>query len=110
MSEIPGAGLEPARAEAQGILSPLRLPFRHPGQADRFRPNYTASNPLPPDPTGSPRRPGHRPPAERGVEIPSYTPNHDPPLEGRAKHEHCATPPRPGQARPVSPVSDRAFD
>src|SRR5205823_12743966 len=28
---MPGAGLEPARACAQRILSPLRLPFRHPG-------------------------------------------------------------------------------
>ena len=28
---VPGAGLEPARAFAQRILSPLRLPFRHPG-------------------------------------------------------------------------------
>ena len=28
---VPGAGLEPARACAQRILSPLRLPFRHPG-------------------------------------------------------------------------------
>jgi len=28
---VPGAGVEPARAEAQRILSPLRLPFRHPG-------------------------------------------------------------------------------
>jgi hypothetical protein len=27
---VPGAGLEPARAFAQRILSPLRLPFRHP--------------------------------------------------------------------------------
>src|SRR3954462_12937314 len=28
---IPGAGLEPARAFAQGVLSAPRLPFRHPG-------------------------------------------------------------------------------
>ena len=28
---VPGAGLEPARPCGQGILSPLRLPFRHPG-------------------------------------------------------------------------------
>ncbi len=28
---VPGAGLEPARPFGQGILSPLRLPFRHPG-------------------------------------------------------------------------------
>jgi hypothetical protein len=28
---IPGAGLEPARPCGQGILSPTRLPFRHPG-------------------------------------------------------------------------------
>jgi hypothetical protein len=30
---IPGAGLEPARPCGQGILSPARLPFRHPGAA-----------------------------------------------------------------------------
>ena len=28
---VPGAGLEPARPFGQGILSPMRLPFRHPG-------------------------------------------------------------------------------
>ena len=28
---VPGAGLEPARPFGQRILSPLRLPFRHPG-------------------------------------------------------------------------------
>ncbi len=28
---MPRAGLEPARSELRGILSPLRLPFRHPG-------------------------------------------------------------------------------
>ena len=28
---VPGAGFEPARGFPQGILSPLRLPFRHPG-------------------------------------------------------------------------------
>ena len=28
---VPGAGLEPARPYGQRILSPLRLPFRHPG-------------------------------------------------------------------------------
>ena len=28
---MPGAGLEPARPYGQGILSPHRLPFRHPG-------------------------------------------------------------------------------
>jgi hypothetical protein len=28
---VPGAGLEPARPYGQGILSPKRLPFRHPG-------------------------------------------------------------------------------
>ena len=28
---MPGAGLEPARLFSQGILSPKRLPFRHPG-------------------------------------------------------------------------------
>jgi hypothetical protein len=28
---MPGVGVEPTRAEAQRILSPPRLPFRHPG-------------------------------------------------------------------------------
>gem|GEM_PF-4312927 len=32
---IPGAGLEPARPFGQGILSPMRLPFRHPGATPR---------------------------------------------------------------------------
>ena len=31
LSIVPGAGLEPARPYGQRILSPLRLPFRHPG-------------------------------------------------------------------------------
>ena len=30
-SRVPGAGVEPARPFGQRILSPLRLPFRHPG-------------------------------------------------------------------------------
>ena len=29
---VPGAGLEPARPFGQWILSPSRLPFRHPGR------------------------------------------------------------------------------
>jgi hypothetical protein len=28
---VPGEGIEPTRPFGQGILSPLRLPFRHPG-------------------------------------------------------------------------------
>ncbi len=28
---MPGAGLEPTRENSRRILSPLRLPFRHPG-------------------------------------------------------------------------------
>jgi hypothetical protein len=28
---MPGVGVEPTWAEALGVLSPLRLPFRHPG-------------------------------------------------------------------------------
>src|SRR5580700_588551 len=28
---VPGAGVEPAHPEGQGILSPPRMPFRHPG-------------------------------------------------------------------------------
>ena len=28
---VPGAGFEPARSYDQRILSPQRLPFRHPG-------------------------------------------------------------------------------
>ena len=28
---VPGAGVEPARPGGQGILSPPRMPFRHPG-------------------------------------------------------------------------------
>ena len=35
---MPGAGLEPARAFGQRILSPLRLPFRHPGTYTRLAP------------------------------------------------------------------------
>src|SRR5688572_10472284 len=30
--EVPGAGLEPARPESRGILSPLRLPVPPPGR------------------------------------------------------------------------------
>lgn len=36
---VPGAGLEPARPIGQRILSPLRLPFRHPGTG--ISPNYS---------------------------------------------------------------------
>jgi hypothetical protein len=28
---VPGVGVEPTRPEGQGILSPPRMPFRHPG-------------------------------------------------------------------------------
>lgn len=31
MDPLPGEGFEPSRPEGQWILSPLRLPFRHPG-------------------------------------------------------------------------------
>lgn len=34
---VPGGGLEPPRPyKGQRILSPLRLPFRHPGQTFKF--------------------------------------------------------------------------
>ncbi len=33
---VPRAGVEPARPFGQRILSPQRLPFRHPGIVDRF--------------------------------------------------------------------------
>jgi hypothetical protein len=38
---VPGAGLEPARPYGQGILSPKRLPFRHPGV--RLRPSLAVT-------------------------------------------------------------------
>jgi hypothetical protein len=38
---VPGAGLEPARPYGQGILSPKRLPFRHPGA--RLRPSLAVT-------------------------------------------------------------------
>jgi hypothetical protein len=34
---VPGGGLEPPRAFTQRILSPPRLPFRHPGIGDEDR-------------------------------------------------------------------------
>ncbi len=34
---MPGVGFEPTRAEAPGILSPLRLPFRHPGGSMQYK-------------------------------------------------------------------------
>jgi hypothetical protein len=40
---VPRAGLEPARPCGQRILSPLRLPFRHPGAAS---PLYTGATAL----------------------------------------------------------------
>ena len=40
-SMVPGAGLEPARPYGQGILSPKRLPFRHPGA--RLRPSLAVT-------------------------------------------------------------------
>ena len=33
---MPGAGFEPARGCPQGILSPLCLPFHHPGKCFRI--------------------------------------------------------------------------
>lgn len=35
--EVPGVGIEPTRPCGQGILSPQRLPFRHPGDGGRLR-------------------------------------------------------------------------
>ena len=43
---VPGAGLEPARPQGRGILSPLRLPVSPPGpffeelEAKRYRSNF----------------------------------------------------------------------
>ncbi len=31
LNVVPGVGLEPTRCHHRGILSPVRLPFRHPG-------------------------------------------------------------------------------
>ena len=31
---VPGVGIEPTRPIGHGILSPARLPFRHPGRSD----------------------------------------------------------------------------
>jgi hypothetical protein len=33
---VPGVGVEPTRPEGQGILSPPRMPFRHPGEQQRW--------------------------------------------------------------------------
>src|SRR5262249_12859821 len=54
---IPGAGLEPARAFAQGVLSAPRLPFRHPGSAVSFLPPSLRFKVDPPKhfPFGQPR-------------------------------------------------------
>jgi hypothetical protein len=43
MNGVPGAGLEPARPFGQWILSPSRMPFRHPGSAGAayLRPRVT---------------------------------------------------------------------
>ena len=38
MSLVPEAGLEPARVYTRGILSPLCLPFHHPGGQSRSIP------------------------------------------------------------------------
>ena len=35
---VPGEGVEPSRYCYRRILSPLRLPFRHPGEEDRRTP------------------------------------------------------------------------
>lgn len=37
---LPRAGLEPARVYTQGILSPHRLPFRHPGDGGNLKTNH----------------------------------------------------------------------
>ena len=34
---VPGAGLEPARPQGRGILSPLRLPVSPPGHLNLFK-------------------------------------------------------------------------
>ena len=36
LRQVPGAGIEPAWDISRGILSPLRLPFRHPGQVLQY--------------------------------------------------------------------------
>lgn len=36
---VPGAGFEPARSYDQRILSPQRLPFRHPGEEGQQAPS-----------------------------------------------------------------------
>ena len=56
---VPGAGFEPARPFGQWILSPPRLPFRHPGQSGR------SLIPATPPPVRSTVTPGCRP-ARRG--------------------------------------------
>ena len=39
LQEVPGVGIEPTWDFSRGILSPLRLPFRHPGQVMILRRN-----------------------------------------------------------------------
>ena len=39
-SMVPGVGVEPTRPFRLGILSPLRMPFRHPGRARVIAPVY----------------------------------------------------------------------
>src|SRR5690606_23160486 len=44
LSPVPGAGFEPARSCEQRILSPPRLPFRHPGAAPTNKTAARATN------------------------------------------------------------------
>lgn len=55
---VPVAGLEPARPHGQGILSPLRLPFRHTGHRPAIlTPAQRPPSPQPNPPGSAPDRP-----------------------------------------------------
>ena len=60
---VPGAGIEPALPIGKGILSPLRLPFRHPGpgRTSRFLPVFLQA------PAGSADERVHPQAARRGT-------------------------------------------
>ena len=104
--QMPGAGLEPARGFPQRILSPLRLPFRHPGCGVS---KYTVllRNRLPSDTAPRARAPGNRQPMVSPLKIASDL-GHDPgfPIR-RRQHHDSSTPACPSESGTEGTVLDR---
>ena len=107
---VPGAGLEPARGCPQGILSPPRLPFRHPGKR-----THDGKAPLRPQRRSTPARNGGilRRPPDRNAKAPNERPpgrraaTPDTPRQARGPHAQSASAPVRTPWSPVRPACPR---